>query len=131
MLLVLIAALVALSCACRSAKDKVAHHYDQSVFSRLNPRFWDPSVSYRNKWKNGNKREGERFWGSSTIFVNLTDAWHLFSSLELLCAHLALSIGVSQFVPVHLLLILLGVKIIYALCFNFCYDYLLRKSRVN
>ena len=39
--------------------------------------FWDPKISWRNKWKNGDPAQGERFPGSSTIFVFLTDAWHL------------------------------------------------------
>jgi len=52
--------------------------YDKSIF-----RFWkyqnwlDPSKSWVNKWKNGDPSQGERFFGSSTFFVSLTDAWHL------------------------------------------------------
>lgn len=39
--------------------------------------------SWRNKWKNGNKSEGEKFPFSSTILVFLTDRWHLAQSLFL------------------------------------------------
>lgn len=43
-----------------------------------NPLFWHKSESWRNKWKNGDPRKGEKFFGSSRWFVSLTDAWHVF-----------------------------------------------------
>ena len=46
-----------------------------------NTLFWLKDLSWRNKWKNGDKREGEKFKFSSTIFVLFTDAWHLFGFL--------------------------------------------------
>lgn len=42
-----------------------------------NPECWDKSVSWKNKWKNGDKEQGERWPTSSTITVFLTDGWHL------------------------------------------------------
>lgn len=39
--------------------------------------------SWRNKWKNGNKSEGEKFPFSSTILVMFTDRWHFAQSLFL------------------------------------------------
>lgn len=47
--------------------------------------FWDPDVSWKNKWKNGNHEEGPRFLGSTTIFVALTDGWHLMEFLQWAC----------------------------------------------
>lgn len=32
--------------------------------------------TWRNKWKNGDPAQGEKFFGSSTIFVALSDFWH-------------------------------------------------------
>lgn len=58
--------------------DKLQFHYSLSVFSRFNPLFWNPDISWKNKWKNGDKLQGEKFWLSSTLFVFTTDAWHLF-----------------------------------------------------
>lgn len=43
-----------------------------------NPLFWHKNKSWQNKWKNGDKKQGEKFFGSSRWFVSLTDAWHLF-----------------------------------------------------
>lgn len=44
--------------------------------------YWHKNKSWKNKWKNGDKKQGEKFLGSSTIFVLFTDAWHLFGLLE-------------------------------------------------
>mgnify|MGYP000868014531 len=43
--------------------------------------FWLKSISWQNKWKNGDKKQGEKFLGSSRWFVMFTDAWHLFGVL--------------------------------------------------
>lgn len=48
---------------------------------KLNPKWWKKSASANNKWKNGDKSQGEAFWGSSRWFVIFTDAWHLFEFL--------------------------------------------------
>lgn len=44
--------------------------------------------SWRNKWKNGDPKQGEKFWGSSRFFVFYTDHWHLaqFFFLNLMIA---------------------------------------------
>jgi hypothetical protein len=45
-------------------------------------RYWIKSMSSPNKWKDGDPRKGEKFFGSSRWFVSLTDAWHLFGIIE-------------------------------------------------
>jgi len=40
--------------------------------------FWHKNIAWKNKWKNGDKSQGEKFFGSSRWFVSLTDAWHVF-----------------------------------------------------
>ena len=47
--------------------------------------FWIKNQSWKNKWKGGLRKNGEKFFGSSSWFVALTDGWHLFKSLMLLC----------------------------------------------
>lgn len=39
----------------------------------------------KNKYKYGNKACGEKFPGSTTIFVFVTDAWHFFQMLNNVC----------------------------------------------
>lgn len=50
---------------------------------KFNPEiFWIKNLSWKNKWKNGDFKQGEKFFGSSRWFVALTDAWHLFGLIE-------------------------------------------------
>ena len=46
--------------------------------------FWNESVAWKNKWKNGDYKQGERFLGSSTVFVFLTSGWHLIQEVMLI-----------------------------------------------
>jgi hypothetical protein len=50
--------------------------------------WWYMNRSWAMKWKNGDKEQGEKFLGSSTVFVFTTDAWHLaqFFFLNLMIA---------------------------------------------
>lgn len=42
------------------------------------------------KWKDGDPEKGERFFGSSTFLVWLTDGWHLFQAIFLNCLFVGL-----------------------------------------
>jgi len=58
-------------------QDLLFHYYEfQNTFPNANPEFWDPSISWRNKYENGDPLQGEAFPGSSTIFVGVTDGYH-------------------------------------------------------
>ena len=59
--------------------DKLQFHYDQSIFKNFkNQLFWNPDVSWKNKYEDGDPMKGERFFLSKSLFVGFTDAWHLF-----------------------------------------------------
>ena len=47
-----------------------------------NPMYWYKDSSWGNKWKNWDKSQGEKFFGSSRWFVVFTDAWHLFNDFR-------------------------------------------------
>jgi hypothetical protein len=59
--------------------ETLQHHYPEfdMKFPNANQQFWNPSLSWRNKYRNGDYLQGERFPGSSTIFVWTTDGYHL------------------------------------------------------
>lgn len=79
---------------CEAIMDTLQFHYSYSVFYSLRNRlFWDPSISWKNKYKNGDPLAGSKFPGSTTIFVGLTDAWHFFKLLR----NLAIFIGILFF----------------------------------
>lgn len=67
----------------KAIMDKVAHHFYRSVFSSSGHDhfWWSKSLSSNNKYKNRIKEDGPKFWGSVTIFVFTTDAWHLFQMI--------------------------------------------------
>lgn len=44
--------------------------------------YWLKSKSWRNKYKRNNPILGAKFFGSTTIFVAITDAWHLFNLVQ-------------------------------------------------
>lgn len=58
--------------------------FNSSKLKKLNPLFWDKHKSWVNKWKNEAPEQGEKFPGSSTFLVCITDAWHLFNGLSYL-----------------------------------------------
>jgi hypothetical protein len=59
--------------------DKLQFHYDLSIFKKFkNQLFWDPKISWKNKYEDGDPMKGERFFLSKSLFVGVTDAWHLF-----------------------------------------------------
>ena len=62
--------------------DTLQFHFHRSWFGLLKPSFWDPSESWKNKYKLNDPAYGPKFFGSTTIFVGLTDAWHLFKLLR-------------------------------------------------
>ncbi len=85
--------LVILAAVINAAMDTLNARYRQSVFFtkdfRIN-RFTDPATSWQNKWKNGDRKQGEKFFGSSTFLVWTTDFWHLAKTVMLLCFALAI-----------------------------------------
>lgn len=74
--------------------DEVA--FDRSIFRKLKRTFWLKTESWVNKWKryktgklvvkkhnpDGSVVYKPRFWGSSTVFVFITDGWHLVQFLQ-------------------------------------------------
>ena len=60
-------------------------YYDRSIFPKSGwwSEFLDHRKSWTRKWKPGTREE--RFPGSSTVFVFLTDGWHLAQALMIAC----------------------------------------------
>ena len=54
----------------------------KKVFPNSNDQFWDPSISWENKYKDNNPDQGPKFFGSTTIFVGVTDSYHMTRTLR-------------------------------------------------
>jgi len=70
-----------------SCMDVLQFKYQNSIFKFWKSQQWiDPSKSSQNKWKYDEfgMWTGEKFFGSSTFLVFLTDFWHLCKFLMLL-----------------------------------------------
>jgi hypothetical protein len=110
--------------------DTLQFHYASSKFYNLNSKtFWDPQISWINKYKNNDPTMGEKFLGSTTIFVGLTDAWHLFK----LFRNLSIFIGVFfiAIIPSSIIITLIYVLIIrtvFGLSFTLFYKILLNNK---
>lgn len=48
----------------------------QNVFPNANPNWFDPHISWRNKYRNGDPSQGPAYFGSTTFLVGTTDLYH-------------------------------------------------------
>ena len=78
---ILIVILLMISGASYGITQGISFHYNRYSEFNLNPLFWNPEISWKNKYKIGSTTE-PAFWGSTTIFVWLTDAYHLFGMIS-------------------------------------------------
>ena len=93
-----------------------------------NPLFWHKNKSWQNKWKNGDKTQGEKFWLSSTFFVAQTDAWHLFGVLfRVFYAKVYICIGLLISIDIWYTFGALVVYIIFASTFHIFHTYKILK----
>jgi hypothetical protein len=82
MLIILIFTSWIIAAICNAVMDVLAFKYKHSIFSSRNSYYWNPSISWRNKYKNKKVSSGSAFFGSTTFLVFTTDAWHLFQFLS-------------------------------------------------
>ena len=94
-----------------------------------NPLFWHKSYSWKGKWKNGDKSQGEKFFGSSRWFVAQTDAWHLFGVLfRAFYAKVYICIGLLISINIWYTFGVLVAYVIFASTFHIFHTYkILRK----
>ena len=68
----------------RSVWNRVANYFDRIGWHSLGQHFWDYRISWKNKWKNGDPTQGEKFFLSSRMLATYMDAWHLLKFIWLL-----------------------------------------------
>ncbi|MBI2050382.1 MAG: hypothetical protein HYT31_01075 [Parcubacteria group bacterium] len=81
----------------KGVSDTLQFHYGRSVFASLpNQEWWNPEVSWKNKYRDydkGDTREAYLF--SRSLLVWRTDAWHLAQTIETLGWVFALLLAIS------------------------------------
>ncbi|UZS00273.1 hypothetical protein [Chondrinema litorale] len=69
----------------KAVRDTLMFHFSSSIFKNWNEQFFNPAISWMNKYKNFPEDKSEAFFLSKTVLVSLTDAWHLSELLMLIC----------------------------------------------
>jgi hypothetical protein len=101
-------------------------HYSgfKAVFPKANDNFFDPSISWKNKYKNGNQAQGAKFFGSTTFFVNTTDAYHLLRSVQKTCIISGIILKIGKHQPWYFYLVDFATySITYSVGFNGTYEF--------
>ncbi len=75
--------------------DRLQFHIETMPEKIQMSKFWNPENSWRNKWKDGDPFNGEKFFLSSTVLVFLTDGWHLLKELKLQSISLFMGLIIS------------------------------------
>ena len=116
--------LLCIAGAANAIMDTIQFKFNESIFSNYSKiKQWaDPKLSWRNKWKNGERQQGERFPGSSTIFVWTTDLWHFAQSIMISCFVLAILSCSRLFSTEYLLLDIVLHFTIFKACFSFTFE---------
>lgn len=118
------AILIAISAFFNAIMDLVSIKYSESIFSKYPKlkQFCDSSVSWRNKYKNGDPSQGPRFFGSTTFLVWTTDLWHLSKAimLALLCSAIVFYTPIVGFIDILLYWLEFGI------CFELFYSKILK-----
>lgn len=123
-ILIISAFLLMLASAANAVMDTLAHHYSGSIFARYNPLFWNPAESWKNKYKDSDHTKGAKFPGSTTIFVFMTDAWHLFKFVQINSYLIAISLLAWELLQSDwwvLILIFAIAKTMQGIIFNYLY----------
>ncbi len=111
-----------------AAMDVVSFHYSTSKFAKLNNQYFDPSVSWKNKYIDGEPSKGRKKWFFGLINkpVAFTDFWHLMKSLMVIfiCASISL-FKTDGLVTSFVAFCVMG--IFWNLTFNLFYNNILKK----
>lgn len=121
----LIYILVMISAIAKAGMDKINFHFYESIFSKLSHRFWNSEYSWQNKWRDGNPELGEDYPFSSTLFVFLTDGWHLLQFIFLNTFFLALFlIALHEFSYREAIVHLILLRALFGVTFELFFKYI-------
>jgi hypothetical protein len=112
------------------AMDTLQFHYYESIFKDFkNQLYWNPEISWKNKYKDGDSASGPRFPLSTTFLVGFTDAWHTFKFLRNIFLYISLPvIGYYSESIVFLVIYVILSRTVYGLGFWISYYKILIKK---
>jgi hypothetical protein len=124
-------AVVGLAGVCYSIMWIISHKFRRSIFSDgeiYKQDWWNPEKSWKNKWRGVNLKGvlEEKYWGSSTVFVFTTDAFHFFQFVghKLLFGAMSYWTNISN----YWLIDFITLHVIYTVTFELFYSKVLKKK---
>lgn len=137
-MLVTIIILLAIASITYASNSVIQFRYKRSVFAKFNPKFWNPQISFFNKYKLDNKgNRVPKFFLSTTVLVWTTDAYHLLQFIYLSCVQLVIALLVNNSFHIvdnkiiNCIFIFIGLKSIFSFSFEMLFAKLLiNKSKV-
>lgn len=131
-LIVLLAALVTVAGLANGVMDTLTFHYSSSIFPQregqtllgAGPQFWNPGISWKNKYKDFPDDPRPRYPGATTWLAWTTDAWHLAQMIMLTAFQLAILIPMVYFLRLRWYWLLLGLfswKLLFGIGFSLMY----------
>jgi hypothetical protein len=118
--------LITIAAILNAIMDMVGVKYHLTIFSlypKLN-QFFNGSVSWLNKYKNKDTKQGPAFPFAMGPLVFLTDMWHLCKTLMLIC----FSLAIVFYKPIFGVVDFFIFWNYFGVIFTIFYDYLLRKK---
>jgi len=122
--------LVGIAAICNAVMDVLQFHYKQSIFDKYNSKWWNPAISWKNKyvdWDNYLRNRKQLnifnlFYIDYPIF--LTDAWHFFKSSMIVLLGLAI-VFYNPVINIYVDIVLIG--IVWNMVFKVFYSKFFRK----
>lgn len=120
---------IMLAAICNAIMDTITYHWYSSMFcGNVNRIWWDPEISWRNKYNQGQVYNGLRKWW---IFdVPCTDAWHTFKNLMIVLIVLSIvtfDCKIIRFWYEYIIMII-AYGLMWNLTFNLFYNKLLKSK---
>lgn len=111
-----------------SIMDVIQFKWSSSIFRKItNPsliKYMNPSISWKNKWKDDLKTE--KFIGSSTVFVFITDFWHLLKMLMIVM----IALSIVYYNPIYCTLVdILIYYLLFTIPFQITYYYFNKQNK--
>ncbi len=92
--------LIVVGGASKGFNETLLFHWERfdKKFPGANDLWWNPAVSWKNKYENGDPNQGAAFPGSTTVLVAFTDQYHLnnFINRGAIISSMVIKIGERQ-----------------------------------
>lgn len=126
--------MMAIVAFCFAITETWTHHHSTSIFGRINPNTWvgkwTRKESWKNKYKNGDPDQGPLFFGSTTVFVWLTDMYHFFKLVKIIAivtmAILPFSVEMQVIEQIHWIWVAVFLFFTYFVVFELFYSIIFR-----